>query len=417
MIYFDYETQEELIVKMVPLLTPEGCPIIGHAESLSGLKHPLKMVSPLIYRKQSRMAQGTIRVIIVDDSPTIQKVLKNTFDTDPEIEVVGTAVDPYDARDKIRHPNPDVISLDLELPKMDGLTFLRIIMKQRPMPVIIFSLLFNRGTATAPETLRSDAFDVFGKLSSPEALKDIQEMLCMKIKEAGWARRNNTWQHRVECNKTASPFSLQQGKQTMRLQWENPANIQPQHLLAIGASTGGTEAVSKMLRKLPPQVPPILVAQHIPASFSNSFALRLEAECAVSAKDAEDGGIARAGCICVAPGGKHLTARWNGVHYRLELNEDPPLWHQRPAVDVLFKSITTTAGPHIVAVLLTGMGRDGTEGLKALSDAGDRCFAQDGASCEVYGMPKAAHDTGAPEAMIPLMEMERTAMQAFEDNF
>lgn len=363
------------------------------------------------------MTQGPIRVIVIDDSPTIRKVLKKTFDADPEIEVVATAVDPYDARDKIRDLDPDVLSLDLELPKMDGLTFLRIIMKQRPMPVIIFSSLSNRGTATALEALRSGAFDAFGKPETPEKLRSIQETLCMRIKEAGWARRNNTWQHRVESNKTASPFSLQQGKQATRLQWETPPAIQAHHLLVIGASTGGTEAVSKMLRKLPPQIPPVLVAQHIPASFSNSFAMRLEAECAVSAKEAEHDEIAKPGCIYVAPGGKHLTARWTGVHYRLELNEDEPLWHQRPAVDVLFKSLVHGAGPHIVATILTGMGRDGAEGLKELRDAGARCFAQDEASCVVYGMPKAAHDIGAPEAMVPLSEMARTAMHAFEDNF
>lgn len=363
------------------------------------------------------MSSSPIRVLIVDDSATVRKILSSTFSADPDIEVVGTAIDPFDARGKITKYEPDVITLDLELPKMDGLTFLKIVMKQRPMPVIILSSISSRGTAVALEALRSGAFDVFGKPASLDDLKDLEESLCLKVKEAGWARRHNTWQHRVETNKTASPFTLRHGQQTKRLSWRQNPDIQPKHLLLVGASTGGTEAISKMLSKMPPQLPPVLVVQHIPARFSHSFAIRLEAECAMAAKEAEHGETAKAGCIYVAPGGKHMTAKWSNGHYVIHLDEGPAIWHQRPAVDILFKSFEACAGPHMVATLLTGMGRDGAEGLKSLRNKGARCFAQSEDSCVVFGMPKAAQDAGAPEKMVDIKEMSQTILQAFEDNF
>ncbi|MGB0372898.1 MAG: protein-glutamate methylesterase/protein-glutamine glutaminase [Opitutales bacterium] len=363
------------------------------------------------------MDSGPIRVMVVDDSPTIRKLLKKIFESDDEIDLVASAMDPFEARDKIKQHKPDVLVLDLELPKMDGLTFLKIIMKQRPMPVIIFSTLSKSGTAIALEALRSGAFDVFGKPESSKDLKSISETLCMKVKEAGWALRHKTWRHRVESNMTASPFSIHRGAQSSRIPWPEKPQIRSNHLLLVGASTGGTEAVSKMLRKLPPQFPPILVTQHIPKNFSHSFALRLEAECALTAKEAEHGEEAKAGCIYVAPGGKHMTAKWTGRHYQLSLNEDEPVWHQRPAVDILFKSLVESAGPHMVATILTGMGRDGADGLKALRDAGVRCFAQNEESCVVFGMPRAAEELGAPEKMLHLKELPDAIIQAFQDSF
>lgn len=363
------------------------------------------------------MDSGPIRAMVLDDSVTIRKLLQKIFDSDEEIDLIGSAIDPYEARDKMKSLQPEVLVLDLELPKMDGLTFLKIIMKQRPMPVVIFSSLSTRGSAIALEALRSGAFDVLGK---PESIKDIKHMsegLCMKVKEAGWALRQKTWQHRVESNQTPNPFNPNRQNQSSRIPWPKKPNIRSHHLLLIGASTGGTEAISKVLKKMPPQFPPVLVAQHIPKKFSHSFAQRLEAECALSAKEAEDGEEAKAGCIYVAPGGKHLIAKWNGTHYQLHLTEDERVWHQRPAVDVLFHSLKDAAGPHIIATLLTGMGRDGAYGLKSLRDSNARCFAQSEESCVVFGMPRAAEEIGAPEKMVHLDNMRETIMNAFQDSF
>ncbi|NRA26764.1 MAG: chemotaxis response regulator protein-glutamate methylesterase [Opitutales bacterium] len=364
------------------------------------------------------MSEKPIRVMIVDDSPTVRRALTNVFGKDREIQVVDTAVDPYDAEEKIMTRDPEVLTLDLEMPRMDGLTFLKIIMRKRPMPVIILSTLTNSGSAMAMEALRSGAFDVFGKPETAAELKEAAIQLCMKVKEAGWARRHKTWQHRIETNKTATPFRVQSSNKTRsRLSWSREPHLTEKHLILLGASTGGTEALSRILRKLPPHMPPVLVSQHIPARFSLTFAQRLDGECALTAKEAEDGEYARQGCIYIAPGGYHLTAKFAGGRYRLSLNEEDPVWHQRPAVDVMFESLIHASGPHIVAGLLTGMGKDGAHGLLKLKEAGCRTFAEDEKTCVVYGMPRVAKEIGAPEKMIPIQDMAQAVLSALEESW
>jgi two-component system chemotaxis response regulator CheB len=319
----------------------------------------------------------------------VRKLVTDALSGDPEIQVVGTAVDPYVARDKIAKLNPDVLTLDIEMPRMDGLTFLKILMEQRPMPVIIMSSLTQRGSQYALEALRLGAFDVLGKPGGPFSFGDLGPQLIERIKATRGAR--------LRRNALPAPVA------------EPPLRRAPakssasRDIILLGASTGGTEALRTVLSRLPGDLPGIAIVQHIPPVFSKTFADRLNELCAMEVREAVDGDRIQPGLALVAPGNYHMMVQWMQDHYRVRIASGPAVWHQRPAVDLLFKSAADAgAGPHAVAGILTGMGRDGAEGLLRLRERGAVTFAQDEASCVVYGMPRAAWENGAAQRQLSL---------------
>ncbi len=334
------------------------------------------------------MSARPIRVLVIDDSAVVRKLVSDALRTDPEIEVVGTAVDPYIARDKIKQLNPDVLTLDLEMPRMDGLTFLKIVMAQRPLPVIIMSSLTRRGSDTALEALRLGAFDVLAKPGGPYSFGDLGPQLIARIKAAAGARLRQA--------PSTPPFAPPAPRSLSR-------RGATRDVILFGASTGGTEALRKVLAELPAGLPGIAIVQHIPPVFSKAFADRLNDLCAFEVREAVDGDRLTPGLALIAPGNFHLMLQWHGDHYRARVTGGPPVWHQRPAVDLLLKSAADCgAGAHALAGIFTGMGRDGAEGLLRLRERGATTFAQDEATSVVYGMPRAAWENGAAQTRLPL---------------
>ena len=343
------------------------------------------------------MAAAPIRVLVVDDSAMVRKLVTDALRTDPEIEVVGSAIDPYVARDKIAKLNPDVLTLDIEMPRMDGLTFLKILMEQRPMPVIIMSSLTQRGSHYALEALRLGAFDVLAKPGGPFSFGELGPQLIERIKATRGARL------RRGVAPTAEP-------PVRRI---SPATPTSRDIILLGASTGGTEALRTVLARLPATLPGIAIVQHIPPVFSKTFADRLNDLCEIEVREAVDGDRLKPGLALVAPGNFHMMVQWVHDHYQVRVASGPAIWHQRPAVDLLFKSAADAgAGPHAVAGLLTGMGRDGAEGLLKLRERGAVTFAQDEATCVVFGMPKEALRRGGVDRCVPLGEMAREMLRA-----
>ncbi len=352
-----------------------------------------------------------IRVLIVDDSAVVRRMVSDTLSADPEIEVVGTATDPYAARDKLKELAPDVLTLDIEMPRMDGLTFLQLLMDKKPMPVIVMSSLTQRGSGPALEALQLGAVDILGKPSGSSSFGNLGPQLIEKIKAAAVAKVRR---HPLPVMETPSQVpqapstqpattSVTQSAPVLRRSVtllkavDKPAP--PTHsqllckdsrgLILLGASTGGTEALVEVLTRLPNTLPPIAIVQHIPAHFSLAFAQRLNRICQMEVREAVDGDVLRPGLALVAPGNFHLMIQRAGDQYRVRVADGPMVWHQRPAVDVLFKSALDYA-PHTLAGVLTGMGKDGAEGLLRLREKGATTFGQDEASSIVYGMPKAA---------------------------
>ncbi len=333
-----------------------------------------------------------IRVLVVDDSALVRRMARETLDADPEIEVVGVAVDPYEARDRIVQHRPDVITLDLEMPRMDGLTFLRLLMERRPIPVVVMSSLTPRGSDFALEALRLGAVDVIGKPSGTYSFGQIGAELVSKVKAAARARLRPA---RPDAPPPIRP------RETNAVPGRGALN--PRSLIVLGASTGGVEALRDIFKALPGGLPPIAIVQHIPAMFSRKFAERLGELGSVRVHEAEEGARLEPGTALVAPGDFHLVVHWNGSFHTVRVVTGPPVWHQRPAVDVLFKSVVDTgSAPYCVAGLLTGMGRDGAESLLRLREHGAVTFAQDESTCVVYGMPRVAIEVGAAQSVVPL---------------
>jgi len=365
---------------------------------------------------------GKIRVLVVDDSALVRKLVTDALKTDPEIEVVGAAADPYAARDQIKALNPDVLTLDLEMPRMDGLTFLRILMEQHPLPVVIMSSLSQRGSDYAFEALRLGACEVIGKPSGSYSFGELGPQLVARVKAAACAKVGKRVVNRSHtvAPTTAAPTSAgTAATATSSSAAPSPAPVprparpipppaitraqDPRKLILLGASTGGTEALRHVLTRLPDGLPPIAIVQHIPPVFSKAFADRLNEQCAFTVREAVDGERLAPGLALVAPGNFHLMIQWAADHYRVRVVTGPQVWHQRPAVDVLFKSAADCgAGPHAVAGILTGMGKDGAEGLLKLRELGAITFAQDEASSVVYGMPRAAWENGGAQRQITL---------------
>jgi two-component system, chemotaxis family, protein-glutamate methylesterase/glutaminase len=345
-------------------------------------------------------AKHKIRVLIVDDSAVARRAIRDALAHDPEIEVVDVACDAYEAREKILKLNPDVITLDLEMPRMDGLTFLRILNEHHPVPVVVISSLTPQGSVKAMEAMDAGALDVLAKPNGSQTLGEVALHLAYHVKAAARAR------HRPR-GPEAITTALPPVAKTV------PAGeFSPRRVILIGASTGGVEALRFLLPRLPDGLPPIAVVQHIPANFSRLMAERLNELCPFEVREAREGHELRRGLCLVAPGDFHLALVPYGRGYRARLTQSPPVHHCRPAVDVLFRSAAEHAGAQAVAVLLTGMGVDGARGLQALRAAGARTLVEHEESCVVYGMPQAAIKLGAAEEVVPLPKMPQAILQA-----
>ena len=339
-----------------------------------------------------------VRVLIVDDSALVRRALTEGLSADPDIEVVGSAIDPYVARDKILQLQPDVLTLDIEMPRMDGLTFLKVLMKHHPMPVIVMSSLTTAGSTYALEALQAGAVDVVAKPGNANCVAEETALLAEKIKAVARARvRHTSTPASASAPTPASP------KSPGRKPPSGGRRYAAHALILIGASTGGTKAIETVLTALPKDLPGILIVQHIPAQFSLAFANRLNELCRLEVREAKNGDVLQPGLALVAPGGFHMIPRWNSTHYAVTTTIGPPVHHQRPSVDVLFDSAARAgSGPYTLAALLTGMGADGAAGMLALRRAGATTFAQNEETCVVFGMPKEAIQLGAAQRVLPL---------------
>jgi len=328
-----------------------------------------------------------VKVLIIDDSPLIRRLLSEILSQASDIEVVGCAEDPYQAREMIKLLNPDVLTLDVEMPKMDGISFLRNLMRLRPMPVVMISTLTQQGSPITLEALELGAVDFIAKptVNVKQQMSQYAYVVQQKVRVAAGAR--------VRSFKKVSTVSE-----------PLPSNAQflLNKVIAMGASTGGTEAIKEVLIKMPTNCPAIVITQHIPPVFSTSFAQRMDRTCAINVKEAQHGDKLTAGWAYIAPGGLHLSIKKRGASLYCELDDSEPVNRHKPAVDVLFNSLLECGAKNIVAALLTGMGSDGAKGLLSIKQAGGYTIAQDEFSSVVWGMPKAAVDLGAAHEIVAL---------------
>ncbi len=336
------------------------------------------------------MREGNkIRVLIVDDSAIVRKILSETLSAESDIEVVGTAPDPFIARDKIIALNPDVLTLDIEMPRMDGLTFLKRLMRYHPMPVIVISSLTQASSQPTMEALSSGAVEVLPKPGGPYSVGDLRSALSAKIRAAASARVRQASAETGE--KPPIPMAV---TGTPAFAFDS--------VIAIGASTGGTEAISQVLQAFPEKVPGIVIAQHIPPVFSHAFAERLGRTCRFEVREAKDGESLVPGLALVAPGDFHMTLHKSAGKYHVAVRTGPKVCYQRPSIDVLFSSVAQAAGSGVTAALLTGMGADGAQGLLRIRQSQGHTIAQDEATCVVFGMPREAIRLGATDEVLPL---------------
>ena len=340
-----------------------------------------------------------ITVIVVDDSALIRRLLTEIINSEPDMQVLGAAPDPLVAREMIRSLNPQVITLDVEMPKMDGLEFLERLMRLRPMPVVMVSSLTEKGSDATLRALELGAVDYVSKpkLDIVHGIQEYAAEIADKIRTAAASRPR------------ARPAAA-----TDRGGHALPAlgnrSISTEKLIIVGASTGGTEAIKEFLLEMPPDCPGILITQHMPEAFTKSFAARLDSLCRISVKEAEHAQRVLPGHAYVAPGNRHLLLRRSGANYMTQLSDAEAVNRHRPSVDVLFRSAALHAGKNAVGVILTGMGKDGALGMLAMKQAGAYNFAQDEASCVVFGMPREAIATGAADEVLPLRDMARGVM-------
>ncbi|MEG3638397.1 protein-glutamate methylesterase/protein-glutamine glutaminase [Magnetococcus sp. PR-3] len=370
-------------------------------------------------------ADRTIRVLIVDDSFTVQKTLGRILSEDPEIEVIGCASDPYEAAELMRTQAPDVITLDVEMPRMDGLTFLRKLMRQHPIPVVMCSSITPENSDKAMEALELGAVEVFTKpkLGTAQHLEEISIQFCDAIKAAAKVRFGSKPPSKP---KSSSPKAAPKRALKVSPKLTADAVIPPREpnrcravagqgrMIAIGASTGGTEALKSVLTQLPLDCPPIFIVQHMPAQFTGSFASRLDELCSIRVKEAVNQVIVTPGMAVIAPGDKHMLIRYTAGNYRVELRDGPLVSRHRPSVDVLFRSAAQFAPGVAIGAILTGMGDDGAHGMLEMHDMGSQTVAQNEKSCVVFGMPKEAITLGGVDHISDLTRIPSLLMQLSE---
>jgi two-component system, chemotaxis family, protein-glutamate methylesterase/glutaminase len=376
-------------------------------------------------RPMNQIQKSRIRVLVVDDSALVRKAITDALALDPEIEVVGSACDPYVAREKILKLDPDVLTLDIEMPRMDGLTFLRILMEHHPLPVVIVSSLAQAGSQTALDAIDAGAVDVLAKPDGTMSIGGLGARLAFHVKAAAASTR---FSHRRQPVTRPAELPLEDAPDRSVARGATPAAapawqmsgpplpsvgaVDPRQLVVLGSSTGGVEALRTILPRLPADLPPVAVVQHISAYFSRVVAQRLDALCGYEVREAEEGMELRRGRCVIAPGDRHLAVVSQGGVYRARLLETPPVHHCRPAVDVLFRSAAEAAGPRVVAALLTGMGSDGAMGMQAIRRAGGQTIAQDEATSVVFGMPRAAIELNAAQLVVPLPQIAEAIVKA-----
>ncbi|MBO9703137.1 MAG: chemotaxis response regulator protein-glutamate methylesterase [Sporocytophaga sp.] len=338
------------------------------------------------------------RVLIVDDSAVIRQTLKEIIDSDPELEVLATAGDPYFAVSKIADEIPDVITLDIEMPRMDGLTFLKKIMSQHPIPVVIISSLTQEGTESAIKALELGAVEVLHKpqLNSRRFIEEYKTRICEVIKAAAKSKVSR---------KKIYPTEIPITNNIEKIKSSNSLLKTTEKVIAVGASTGGTEAIRSFLEYFPADAPGIVIVQHMPELFTKSFATRLNSLCKIDVKEAENGDSVIRGRALIAPGNKHMLLKRSGARYFVELKDGPLVNRHKPSVDVLFRSTATNAGKNSIGIIMTGMGSDGAKGLLEMKEAGALTLAQDEKSCVVFGMPKEAIKLNAVEKILPLDQL------------
>ncbi|MFO7845234.1 MAG: chemotaxis response regulator protein-glutamate methylesterase [Balneolaceae bacterium] len=347
-----------------------------------------------------------IKVLVVDDSALVRKVLTEELGKQKDIEVVGTAIDPYAARDKIVKLKPDVLTLDLEMPRMDGLSFLAKLMKHHPMPVVVVSSLTPKNSENALTALRLGAVDVICKPGSAYSTQNISRAIVKAVRAASIARFDKdryTKRTDLSENRKSEP-ELQNTKLVHTTD----------KLIAIGASTGGTKALETVLTGLPANIPGIVIVQHMPPVFTKSFADRLNTVCRVDVKEAEDNDMIETGKVLLAPGNYHMLVEKRSAKYHVRIKQGPPVHHHRPSVDVLFNSVAEAAGVNATGVILTGMGADGAKGLLAMKEKGSYTFGQNEASCVVYGMPKEAKKVGGVSEEVSLEDISEAIISSIK---
>lgn len=342
-----------------------------------------------------------IRVLIVDDSAVVRKILTSDLSRYKDIEIVGSAVDPYVARDKIVKLRPDVITLDLEMPRMDGLSFLARLMKYYPMPVVVLSSLTQKNSESALKALELGAVEVLGKPGSAYSTQNISRLLVNAIRSAASARisKQSEKTHPVDKKAEVKNFSFQTTHK----------------VIAIGASTGGTKAIEHVLTGMPANSPGTVIVQHMPENFTTAFAARLNDICQMEVREARDNDHVIPGLALIAPGNRHMLLNRSGGNYLVRVKDGPRVHYQRPSVDVLFRSVAKSAGRNAVGVLLTGMGADGAKGLLEMRKNGSHTLAQDEETCIVFGMPKEAIKLGAADQVVPLHNMSQAIINSLKD--
>ncbi len=340
-----------------------------------------------------------INVLIIDDSALIRSILTEVINSFPDLSVVGVASNPIQAREMIKTLNPDVLTLDVEMPQMDGLTFLEKLMRLRPMPVLMISSLTERGSEAALRALELGAVDFLPKpkMGIADGLRDYAETIAGKIRVANMAKGK----FRVPTNTSAREALPALGARIGTTE----------KIIALGASTGGTEAIKEFLIRLPADAPGIVIAQHMPEAFTKSFAARLDSLCKLTVVESQGNERVLPGHVYIAPGHSHLLLKRSGANYMTELSQAPAVNHHRPSVEVLFRSVAQNAGKNVIGVMLTGMGKDGAIGMLEMRQAGAYNFAQDEATCVVYGMPREAVAVGAVDEVVPIQEMAQKVLQ------
>lgn len=352
--------------------------------------------------------KNKVKVLIVDDSAIFRQLLSKTLSADPAIEVIATAADPYIAASKMTMQVPDVITLDLEMPRMNGITFLKKIMSQHPIPVIIITGRTGRDMEVTLKALEHGAVEVLSKDMFDEQAftAEARDRICEIVKSAALTKL-------ARKSITEKPSVVPKLSADAVLQFVKPKNqsIISDKVIAVGASTGGTEAIRIFLEALPVDIPGIVIVQHMPENFTRLFAERLNSLCKITVKEAEDGDLVKPGTALIAPGNRHLLLKRRGSQYYVELSDSPLVNRHRPAVDVLFRSTAIYAGQNGIGIILTGMGDDGARGLLEIKQAGGRTIAQDESSCVVFGMPKEAIMLNAADKVLPLKEISRYVVQ------